>query len=432
MDEYDIAIVGGGLVGTPLALALATGGRRVVLIERRAAGDGPATDPLAGESLDQRCTALSAGTTAWLDRHALWPALSDDACPIRTVHVSHRGRFGATRLEAAELGVDALGHVVENRAVLAALEARLAASDVRLVTGVAVASVEPADRWATVRYAVPTSEAAAGGGRSADGPSGHEQATGDAPEDQSRGEGALRARLVIGVDGVDSRVRAALGIAVRRHDYAQSAVLGAIRLERDHRHVAHERFTAGGPLALLPRPGRVVSFVECAAPEEAARIGALDDAAFLAHLQDRFGRRLGRFIETGPRGVMPLVRVEAERQVGPRTVLLGNAVRLLHPIAGQGYNLALRDVAALVAMLDADRGARGAVAADPGDAQNLASFAAGRRADQRRVVGLTDALARGFRGENAVLSHLRALALIGLDGVPPLRRRFARAAMGMT
>ena len=334
---------------------------------------------------------------AWLERQGLWPALAADACPIRRVHVSHRGRFGATRMSAAEHGVDALGHVVENRAVLAALDARLGASGVQRLSARRVDEVSVTQGGVRLR---------------------HLPAVGGAQE-----EGAvLRARLVIGVDGVDSAVRAALGIASRRVDYHQSAVLGTLAVERDHEHVAYERFTDTGPLALLPRPGRVVSFVECVTHERGEEVMALDEAAALAHLQRRFGYRLGRFPALGPRTFVPLARVEARRQVAPRAVLLGNAARLLHPIAGQGYNLALRDAARLVETL--------VPAGDPGEAARLAAFAAARRRDQRRVVLLTDTLARTFRGENAALSQLRALALVGLDTVSPLRRRFARLAMG--
>ena len=433
VTDVDIAIVGGGLVGTPLALALDAAGWRVALIERRDGAPDVPDDPL-----DQRCTALSAGSVDWLDAHALWAPLAADASPIRRVHVSHRGRFGATRLTADEQGVDALGHVVENRRVLAALEGRLAASGVHRLVGRAVGSIESGAASTCVHH-VPLDDRGdrdRSGGRS--GPSG----SGDASDRAA----TLHARLVVGVDGTESAVRRSLGIGVRRHDYRQSAVLGTLRLERDHGHVAHERFTDGGPLALLPRPGGIVSFVECVTPEDGERVAALDDAAFLARLQSRFGRRLGRFVATGPRTVQALVRVEAERQVGDRAVLLGNAVRLLHPIAGQGYNLALRDVAALVEALgrravndvpagvrvdDADIGVRGGDGAvDPGAPALLEAFAASRRADQRRVVALTDTLARTFRGHNAALSHLRALGLIGLDTVAPLRRRFARAAMG--
>ena len=347
------------------------------------------------------------------------------------MHVSHRGRFGVTRLSADEQGVEALGHVIENRTVLAALDARLGASAVHRLTGARVDGVDASADEVRVRYARTGGDDRSGRAAPATGPG--RSATAGRPG-AAAGDAVLRARLVVGVDGVASDVRAALGIDVRRVDYRQSAVLGALALERGHEGVAHERFTDGGPLALLPRPARHVSFVECVTPAQGEALARLDEVAYLAHLQSRFGYRLGRFREVGPRNVVPLVRVEATRQIAPRAVLLGNAVRLLHPIAGQGYNLALRDAAELVERLG--DGARYDVRAsdgplgDPGEAARLTGFAAARRADQRRVVALTDALARTFRGESRALSHLRALGLLGLDTVSPLRRRFARAAMG--
>ena len=401
-EACDIAVVGGGLVGVPLALALAGGGWRVTLFERRAAPPAPPADPL-----EQRCTALSAGSVEWLERQGLWSALAADAAPIRDVHVSQRGHFGAVRLGVGEQGGDALGQVIENRTALAALEPALRASAVRRIGGVRVGGVTTAGEDVVVDYAPDQAV---------------ERAIERAPDARpSAPPASLRARLVVGVDGVESDVRAALGIGATRTDYAQCAVLGTLALERDHGHVAYERFTDSGPLALLPRPGRTVSFVECVTPARGAEIAAFDEAELLDHLQRRFGYRLGRFLRAGPASVVPLVRVEAERQVASRAVLLGNAVRLLHPIAGQGYNLALRDAARLVEVL---------TGGDPGGQARLDAFAAERRADQRRVVAATDLLARTFRGESAVLGGLRALGLLGLDTVSPLRRRFARAAMG--
>ena len=427
--DCDIAVVGGGLVGVPLALALAARGWRVALFERRAGPPFVPSDPL-----DQRCTALSAGSVDWLTRQGLWSRLAADACPIRDVHVSQRGHAGAVRMGASEQGGGALGQVIENRVALAALEPLLEASAVRRFTGVRVGTVtldgesivlgcvtDAPNSVAVPDAQVPEQASAQDAARAAARLSLEPPSSGPPT--------ALRARLVIGVDGVESDVRAALGIGARRVDYDQSAVLGTLRLGRDHGHVAYERFTDGGPLALLPRPARTVSFVECVTPERGRDIAGFDGTELLEHLQRRFGYRLGRFLRAGPASVVPLVRVEAERQVAPRAVLLGNAVRLLHPIAGQGYNLALRDVARLVEMLsgDADEVAPGT---DPGARERLEAFAAERRGDQRRVVAATDLLARTFRGQSRALAGLRALGLVGLDTVSPLRRRFARAAMG--
>ncbi len=399
VTEVDIAVVGCGMVGTPLALALADQGWRVAVIDRSPPPALPVDD------LDQRCTALSAITVDEFRRRGLWNALADDACAIEHVHVSQRGYFGATRMSARELALPSLGQVVENRRVIGSLQARLTAGHVDLWQPATPESLQTTPTGITL---------------------------------QVRHEGevhAVSARLLIAVDGVGSAVRDWLGIGTRQVDYDQSAVLGCAAIERPHAHVAHERFTADGPLAMLPRPGRVVSFVHCIAPSDAIRVRAADEASYRAELQTAFGLRLGRLQALGPRTVVPLLRIEAHRQIGERVLLLGNAARLLHPIAGQGYNLAMRDAAALLDLLgstDDRSGIRDQQRVDdPGSGALLTRYIERRRPDQQRIVRLTDALARGFRGHQSWLAHLRGLGLNGLDTVAPLRRAFARTSMGL-
>jgi len=416
--DCDIAIVGGGLVGAPLALALARAGFSVVLLDQSMTSAPQQDDPL-----EQRCTALSAGSVAWFEQQALWSAIADDACPIRSVHVSCRGRFGATRLRADEQGVAALGYVIDNRVALRQLDALLDASPVKRLPGHTMTGLDIESDRVTVQH------------RASDSPQGK-----PIQGKPIRGK-PVRAKLLIGVDGVRSTVRDALGIGVREVDYEQSAILGTLALSGSHENVAYERFTDGGPLALLPRPADRVSVVECVTSEEATRLTALDGTGYRHHLQARFGHRLGRFVDCGPRTTLSLTRIEATEQIGPRSVLLGNAARLLHPVAGQGYNLALRDVAALLTRLVAGvssgvspgvaNGVANGARIDPGSPELLHEFVRSRRVDQQRTVTLTDTLARTFRGENMLLSHARALALLGLDTVSPWRRRFASVAMGL-
>ncbi len=404
----DVTIVGGGLVGRPLALALAAQGARVALIDRAAADDvarvqsDGRSDERSAEThdaaLDARCTAFSAGSLDWLAAHGLWRADAALAAPIRGVQVSHRGRFGATRIDARELSRDSLGATVDNAAFVASLDPALDAADgVQRFDGLTVAAVEPEEGATSL-------------------------ALGLARRPEVR-RGRVRTRLLVVADGAGSSTRGLLGIDVRRTDHDQLAVLGGVALERDHAGIAHERFTASGPLALLPRPGRTMSFVMCIDPEERGAVEALDDAGFLALLQERFGRRLGRFTRTGRRTCVPLQRVEAVSTRGHRALLLGNAARLLHPVAGQGYNLALRDVGALVALLK-DK-------PDPGADWLLERFERERRDDRRRTVTLTDGLARTFRGRAALPGRLRAAGLVGLDLAGPARRAFARASAGL-
>ncbi|MFK7890392.1 MAG: FAD-dependent monooxygenase [Granulosicoccus sp.] len=390
--DADIVIVGAGLIGTPLAHALSRQGWSVVLLDESSA---VVKNTASGSGLAQRCTALNLGTRRWLQRQGLWRAIEQDACPIEQVTVSHKGYFGATRLRAADLGVEAVGYVVNNEHMAASFVTELGSVDVRHVTNARVESVALQENCVRVYF----------------------------------GDSYLDARLLIAADGVSSIVRESLGIATRKVDYEQAAVLATVALEGKHDNIAYERFTASGPLAMLPRPGRLMSFVDCVSPAEADAISAYDDAQYLQRLQRSFGFRLGRFTDIGPRFVTSLVRIESTSQTAQRTVLLGSAMRLLHPVGGQGYNLAMRDVAQLQQLLSEHRGL--SPSADPGAAALLAEFVRQRKIDQHRTVSFTDALARSFRGKASLPGHFRALGLIGLDTVSPLRRRFSRFTMGL-
>lgn len=394
MNKVDIAIVGAGLVGTPLANVLSRQGWSVALID---AGN-PAKTHHAGTdaqqistALSQRCTALSLGTRHWLEAHGLWSQIAEDACRIEQVHVSHKGFFGSTRLQAHELNVDAVGYVVNNDTVNRVFRDQLSSTAVQHIQGAAVTRVEYSEDGVNVHYS----------------------------------EQSVYARLLIAADGVSSIVRQSAGIDTRQVDYDQYAVLGTVQLQGEHHNVAYERFTESGPLALLPRPGPYMSVVDCIDPDDREHLSSMPDTAYLQRLQERFGHRLGRFEAVGPRFVTPLVRIEASEQVAPRTVLLGNAARLLHPVGGQGYNLAMRDAAQLHKLLEQHR------QTDPGHAGLLDQFVQKRQADQAQVVQFTDLLARGFRGKSALPAHLRALGLITLDTFSPLRHRFARRTMGL-
>lgn len=416
----DIAIVGASLVGAPLAHVLASQGWQVVLLDASKEGTASAplitagTHPAVAEgspeqddrlALQQRCTALSLGTQRWFQRHDLWSSVVDDATPIRQVSVSHKGYFGVTRLYAHELNEAAVGYVVNNSRFTNAMLARLPDTTVDHRRGARVVSVTHHNDHVQV-----------------------EVATGM----------PVRARLLIAADGAGSVVRESAGIGTTQTDYQQAAVLSMVRLAEAHQNVAHERFTASGPLALLPRTGPYMSVVDCIDPSEQDEVGQLDEAGYLTRLQSRFGYRLGRFKAVGPRLIVPLVRIEATAQIAERCVLLGNAVRLLHPVGGQGYNLAMRDVEELATLL-ATRYRSGThadpdlvPAPDPGEARLLADFVAARQSDQRQIVRFTDTLARGFRGHAALPGHVRSAALLGLDALAPLRQSFARRTMGLS
>ncbi len=390
-SDCDIAIAGGGMVGLSLAAALAELPLKVVVIEPVAASADHQP------SFDARTTALSGGSRRVFEGIGVWPAVASAATPIRRIHVSEHGSFGMARLTADEQGVAALGYTVENRRLGAALRERCAAiSSLRMCS-------------ASVR------EAAAG-------ESGALLVT-------DRGE-RIAARLVVAADGAQSAVRTALGIAARVSEYGQQAVIAHVDTARFHEYTAYERFTPDGPIAVLPIAEGRSAVIWALAPEAAARALALDDARFISELQLAFGLRLGRFTRVGRRQSYPLALTRSERVTATRAVILGNAAQGLHPVAGQGFNLALRDVAALAELLAEDAALAGA-AADPGSANLLERYAAWRKPDREAVVRFTDSLVRGFAFPFAPARMLRASGLLLFDLLRPVKHEFARRTMGL-
>jgi len=388
--ECDIAIVGGGLVGASLALALADLPLSVVVIE--------AVPPDTGSqpSFDARTTALSNGTRRILAGLGVWDDIARESTPIRRIHVSERGRFGSAVLDSGEQGIAALGYVVENRAIGAALRRRLGrAPAVRLQSPAVVTAVSGDDE--RVRLQV-----------------------------ESAGElRSLTARLVVAADGAGSLVRRAAGVEAERWDYGQTAVTTTVAPERFHEHVAYERFTPAGPIAVLPIAGGRCGIIWTLAPDDAARALALEPAAFLAGLQHSFGWRLGRLTALGTRHAYPLAMTRAETQSGPRIAIIGNASQGLHPIAGQGFNLGLRDAATLAEVL-----AEAGPGADPGGSSPLARYVEWRRADRRAVIAFTDGLVRLFGSPFAPIRTVRGLGLLLFDLSPAAKTALSRLSLG--
>ncbi|WP_085317784.1 FAD-dependent monooxygenase [Derxia lacustris] len=407
--RVDIAILGAGPVGAACALLLARvwpDPARLLVVDARPAG-AAAGDP--------RALAVSEGSMQLLARIVDAAALA--SAPIEQVHVSQRGHFGRTLLAARELGVGALGRVVRYRELIAPLEAALAASGVRVARPVAATPVATPGGW---RLDLPDGavEAAlvvhAEGGVFERG-----AAAGVAPATPATPATPADARAAAPA-GTGTAARA---LPVRERDYGQSAVICEVTPAAPRHGWAFERFTRGGPIALLPvDDGRRMSLVWCAAPAEAERIAALDDAAFRAELGAAFGSRVGRFAAAGPRHVYALGQV-ARDTGGPREVAIGNAAQILHPVAGQGFNLGLRDAAALAEALAAEP----AAAFDPAAA--LARYRAARRRDRDFVLHATDALARLFTLPLPGAGHAAGAAIAALDLLPPLRRPVARALM---
>lgn len=386
-QDFDIAIAGGGMVGATLALALRDSGYHAVLIESVAPGQP------AQPSYDDRGIALSLASERVLRHIGVWDRVRNSARPIRRVHVSEQSRFGCVQMEAARLGVDALGYVVVARDLGAALWKCVHAAD-----------------WITPLCPESVTQVEAGA---------------DSMQVHAGAAGRLQCRLLVVADGVDSMLRPMLGIDVARFDYRQTAIVANVTSCMPHRGTAFERFSTTGPLALLPLDEPRLVAVNCVGGADADKWLALDDAGYCDQLDRRLGGRLGGFVRCGARRAYPLLRVVPDRQINGRAVLLGSAALHIHPNGAQGFNLALRDVAALAEGLAAHGGA------DPGAAGLLLAFAEGRREDRERVAQFSHGLARFFASENLLVAGTRQAGLMLTELLPPLKRELMLLGVGL-
>ena len=388
--SFDVAIVGGGMVGATLAVALAPLHLRVALIE--AVPHNAASQP----SFDERTTALSNGSRRILETIGVWPAVNAQATPIAKIHVSDRGRFGFARIDASEQGLPAMGYVLPNRALGSVLWSLLPSPGIKIfcpaeVSGLAAneaaVKIEIAEAGATI---------------------------------------AIDAKLIVAADGAQSVVRSAFGVAAEVRDYNQTAVITTVLPQRFHDNVAYERFTPEGPLALLPLDGGRCTLVLTLAKDAAQSALAWSDQEFLAEVQRRFGFRLGRFLKVGRRVPYPLSLTQSDRTSAPRCVIIGNAAQGLHPVAGMGFNLGLRDAACLAELIAENL----ASDADPGSAKLLSEYDAWRRADRGGVIAFTDGLVRLFSNPLSGVARLRNLGLLAFDLLPPAKSELSRLSTG--
>ena len=390
--KVDIAIVGGGMVGASLALALRGLGVDVVLVEGVAPGSG------AQPSFDDRTTALGNASRRIFESLGIWGDIAPQAAGIRTIHVSDAGRFGFARLRAEEQGVDAFGYVVANRVIGTALWGRLSA----LSSEGIVARVP-----ATAEDIQVSGEGAAF------------TLVGD-----TSGRERVEARLLVAADGAHSAVRAAAAIEADVEDYDQVAIVANVAADRPHDGTAYERFTSTGPLAVLPLYDGSYGVIWSCRPADAAGVLSLDEGSYLRELQARFGWRAGRFVRVGRRVSYPLKLTRAVETTAARTVLIGNAAQALHPVAGQGFNLGLRDAAMLAEVIaNADGG-------DVGAPELLRRFAEWRAADRGGVVRFTDGLVKLFGSSRPGAGVLRNLGLLMFDLAPPAKSALARVSAG--
>lgn len=394
--QVDIAIVGGGLVGASLACALAPlaarQGWQVAIIEAMPL-------PMPGEhsyqpSFDERSSAIALGSRRHFEQIGVWDAMAPHATPIRHIHISERGRLGVTHMQAQDLNVDALGYVIPNAWMGQVLMAQLEALPVERYCPAQVMAAEPL-------------------------PDGYRLTLDDGR--------VIASRLMVLADGGRSPIKTLLGINDRVHDYHEHALIANVEISRPHQGMAYERFDSNGPMALLPLEGQRMGLVWTRAPDALDTLLAMSDSEFLAELQHTFGDRVGRFRKVGARHHYPLAKRQACEQIRPHLAILGNAAHALHPVAGQGFNLALRGVMDLCKAL-----ATQAQRNEPlGSMAALSDFEQRRSLDRLHIAEGSHLLVSLFGIDSMPLSHLRSLGLATLDQVTPVRRALMRRAMGV-
>ena len=400
--QQQVIIVGGGMVGLSLALMLAKSNIAVKLLEavKYPNYDDENVAPYHS-SFDARNTALSRRSVQIYQKLGLWDALQQHATPILQVHITEQGSFGKARLVAEQEKVESFGQVIENAWLGRVLLTQVRQQPlIELIDGVQVTSLTQDAEQVQI-------------------------------EAMRNGEyiHSLKSKLVIAADGRDSFCRQAIGVGVDEHDYDQVAIVTTVQTSKPHQHVGFERFSALGPLALLPLPGEYRRSVVWPIKKgtEAEWLGEENDQHFLDALQETYGDRAGKFEKTGKRFSYPLAQVLAHKQAVGRVVLMGNAAHTIHPVAGQGFNLCLRDADVLVRFLMEQL----AKSDDIGAPENLLSYEQSRLKDQQRVIKFCDSVVRGFSNQNPILKLLRNTGLIAFDVIPGVKPLVANYAMGL-
>lgn len=393
--KFDIAIVGGGLVGSSLAIALAktlsAASYKIALIDSQPLAD----IEIKANHLDGRSIALALSSKKMLATLGLWDSLQEHATAIKKIHISDQGRFGVTRLDSARYEVESFGYLIPADRLVHCLNKQVDTLDeVKRIQPYEVSAIESSSDHVILK--------------------------------QDDGK-TIQASLLIAADGAHSFIRKALNIAVEEKQYQQSAIVGSVECEQAHKNTAYERFTQDGPLALLPREGNRCGFIWMNPTDTAEEKLSLSDTVFMHKLQEAFGFRLGHFQSVSKRFAYPLALLMSERRVQQRVVLIGNAAQTLHPIAGQGLNLALRDIAELVERLYVN---------DPnivdGDLDDmLRRYADTRQPDIENTIRFTDRLNFLFNADYPVLKQSRGLGLAMLGAIPMLEERIVKQNLGV-
>ncbi|GAD78576.1 2-octaprenyl-6-methoxyphenyl hydroxylase [Vibrio ezurae] len=383
--QYDVIIIGGAMSGATLALALSrVANKKVAVVE--AFSESP-----QHPGFDARAIALSLGSIELLRRYKLWDALANDATPIDTIDVSDRGHFAQTGFSAEQQNQSLLGAVVELATVGAAYREQLRLdSNIDVFCPDSIVDIEQ-----------------------------HQQHIDAILQSGTR----LSAQLMVAADGANSKVAELIKNPKSLDDFEQHALIANIELEKPHHNKAYERFTSHGPIALLPMTGKRMSLVWCMKQPMLQQALAWNNETFLAELQQEFGWRLGRFDKVGTLASYPLQLHKRERLIHHRIAFVGNAAQTLHPIAGQGFNLGIRDVASLVDVLSCHR--------DCGDYQCLAQFRDAREADREATCDMTSALVRIFSNEWLPMVVARNLGLALFDIAPPLQGPVKNRSLGL-
>ncbi|WP_347018711.1 FAD-dependent monooxygenase [Acinetobacter calcoaceticus] len=399
--QQQVIIVGGGMVGLSLSLMLAKANIAVKLLEavKYPNYDDQNVAPYHS-SFDARNTALSRRSVQIYQKLGLWDALQQHATPILQVHITEQGSFGKARLIAEQEKVESFGQVIENAWLGRVLLTQVRQQPlIELIDGVQVTALTQDVEQVHI--------------------------------EAQRGEETLKldSKLLIAADGRDSFCRQAIGVGVDVHDYDQVAIVTTVQTSKPHEHVGFERFSALGPLALLPLPGEYRRSVVWPVKKgtENEWLGEENDPHFLSALQQTYGDRAGKFEKTGKRFSYPLSQVLAHKQAVGRVILMGNAAHTIHPVAGQGFNLCLRDADVLVRYLVNQL----STSDDLGNPDNLLAYEQARLSDQQRVIKFCDTVVRGFSNQNPLLKLIRNTGLIAFDVIPGVKPLVANYAMGL-
>lgn len=390
-QHFDIIIVGGGLAGNCLGLALKDTGLKIAIIEANT------HEQLLNTALGDRALALAAGTVHTLEAMGIWQGICSKATAITDIHVSDKGHFGKVRLSAKKENVDALGYVITARDIERHVAEEVANTSITLISPARVIGLASDTNHVNVSLKI---------------------------RDDSL---CLTAQLLVGADGGNSTVRKLLDISQKTTNYGQTALVTTVRTTLPHHNVAYERFTESGPLALLPAGKNECAVVWTRQTEDAEALMSGNEYDFQEQLQHCFGFRLGRLKLTAPRRAFPVSLVKAEYMHSGRAVIIGNAVHQLHPVAGQGFNLGLRDVVQLADMINTQHRLKN----DIGSPELIKDYVDARNSDHRKTIGFTDSLIHLFSNDNLALAAARNIGLAVLDHLPTAKTLLARHAMGL-